>query len=176
MYWNRKHGLNCHRMKPALFSVLCEIKEKTGKSDAPCAGDPDKYRLVYAEAAAPCHGALVHRHLCSFCPLHPLGQMSNYRHNTVRFPTRFAFRNCRRKIHACFLRPKIGLRKSPRLFSQRFDFAAESRVAASYSKICWPMSNDLAWRGGRPAPTRLQWSDFAVSYTARCCCEFIGKP
>lgn len=29
--WNRKHGLNCHRMKPALFSVLCEIKEKTGK-------------------------------------------------------------------------------------------------------------------------------------------------
>ncbi len=29
--WHRKHGLNCHRMKPALFSVLCEIKEKTGK-------------------------------------------------------------------------------------------------------------------------------------------------
>ncbi|XP_028851906.1 pre-B-cell leukemia transcription factor 3b isoform X5 [Denticeps clupeoides] len=28
----RKHGLNCHRMKPALFSVLCEIKEKTGLS------------------------------------------------------------------------------------------------------------------------------------------------
>ncbi|XP_043103330.1 pre-B-cell leukemia transcription factor 3-like [Puntigrus tetrazona] len=27
----KKHGLNCHRMKPALFSVLCEIKEKTGK-------------------------------------------------------------------------------------------------------------------------------------------------
>ncbi|MCI4381005.1 hypothetical protein PGIGA_G00246550 [Pangasianodon gigas] len=25
----KKHGLNCHRMKPALFSVLCEIKEKT---------------------------------------------------------------------------------------------------------------------------------------------------
>uniref|UniRef100_A0A3B3CXZ6 Pre-B-cell leukemia transcription factor 1 n=1 Tax=Oryzias melastigma TaxID=30732 RepID=A0A3B3CXZ6_ORYME len=25
----RKHGLNCHRMKPALFNVLCEIKEKT---------------------------------------------------------------------------------------------------------------------------------------------------
>ncbi|KAH3798081.1 hypothetical protein DPMN_151671 [Dreissena polymorpha] len=24
-----KHTLNCHRMKPALFSVLCEIKEKT---------------------------------------------------------------------------------------------------------------------------------------------------
>ncbi|KAA0716912.1 Pre-B-cell leukemia transcription factor 1 Homeobox protein PBX1 Homeobox protein PRL [Triplophysa tibetana] len=28
----KKHGLNCHRMKPALFNVLCEIKEKTGLS------------------------------------------------------------------------------------------------------------------------------------------------
>ncbi|KAM8872475.1 pre-B-cell leukemia transcription factor 1-like isoform 1-T1 [Synchiropus picturatus] len=28
----KKHGLNCHRMKPALFSVLCEIKERTGLS------------------------------------------------------------------------------------------------------------------------------------------------
>jgi len=26
----RKHTLNCHRMKPALFQILCEIKEKTG--------------------------------------------------------------------------------------------------------------------------------------------------
>ncbi|KAL8212920.1 UNVERIFIED_CONTAM: Pre-B-cell leukemia transcription factor 2 [Gekko kuhli] len=26
----KKHALNCHRMKPALFTVLCEIKEKTG--------------------------------------------------------------------------------------------------------------------------------------------------
>ena len=25
----RKHTLNCHRMKGALFSVLCEIKERT---------------------------------------------------------------------------------------------------------------------------------------------------
>lgn len=25
----RKHTLNCHRMKPALFEVLCQIKEKT---------------------------------------------------------------------------------------------------------------------------------------------------
>ncbi|XP_037797478.1 homeobox protein extradenticle-like isoform X2 [Penaeus monodon] len=32
----RKHTLNCHRMKPALFSVLCEIKEKTGKSYVVC--------------------------------------------------------------------------------------------------------------------------------------------
>uniref|UniRef100_A0A8C0DMM9 PBC domain-containing protein n=1 Tax=Balaenoptera musculus TaxID=9771 RepID=A0A8C0DMM9_BALMU len=32
----RKHALNCHGMKPALFSVLCEIKEKTGEqSKAP---------------------------------------------------------------------------------------------------------------------------------------------
>ncbi|XP_030053142.1 pre-B-cell leukemia transcription factor 2 isoform X1 [Microcaecilia unicolor] len=28
----KKHALNCHRMKPALFNVLCEIKEKTGLS------------------------------------------------------------------------------------------------------------------------------------------------
>ncbi|KAI4900604.1 hypothetical protein NFI96_019054 [Prochilodus magdalenae] len=28
----RKHALNCHRMKPALFNVLCEIKEKTDES------------------------------------------------------------------------------------------------------------------------------------------------
>nr|KAF6360020.1 hypothetical protein mMyoMyo1_010978 [Myotis myotis] len=28
----KKHALNCHQMKPALFSVLCEIKEKTGLS------------------------------------------------------------------------------------------------------------------------------------------------
>ncbi|KAI4541892.1 hypothetical protein MG293_009034 [Ovis ammon polii] len=27
-----KHALNCHRMKPALYSVLCEIKEKTVSS------------------------------------------------------------------------------------------------------------------------------------------------
>lgn len=27
----RKHTLNCHRMKQALFSVLCEVKEKAGK-------------------------------------------------------------------------------------------------------------------------------------------------
>ncbi|TGZ45986.1 Uncharacterized protein DBV15_09714 [Temnothorax longispinosus] len=31
----RKHTLNCHRMKPALFSVLCEIKEKTGREFQP---------------------------------------------------------------------------------------------------------------------------------------------
>uniref|UniRef100_A0A674MD35 PBC domain-containing protein n=1 Tax=Takifugu rubripes TaxID=31033 RepID=A0A674MD35_TAKRU len=29
--WTKKHALNCHRMKPALFNVLCEIKEKTGQ-------------------------------------------------------------------------------------------------------------------------------------------------
>uniref|UniRef100_UPI0037E79350 pre-B-cell leukemia transcription factor 3-like n=1 Tax=Semicossyphus pulcher TaxID=241346 RepID=UPI0037E79350 len=26
----KKHGLNCHRMKAALFSVLCEVKDQTG--------------------------------------------------------------------------------------------------------------------------------------------------
>lgn len=31
----RKHALNCHRMKPALFNVLCEIKEKTGRNEIP---------------------------------------------------------------------------------------------------------------------------------------------
>ncbi|KAH8034436.1 hypothetical protein MRX96_028160 [Rhipicephalus microplus] len=34
----RKHTLNCHRMKPALFSVLCEIKEKT-ESHLECVSD-----------------------------------------------------------------------------------------------------------------------------------------
>lgn len=45
----RKHALNCHRMKPALFTVLCEIKEKTvlqmrnqPDDDAP---DPQLMRL-----------------------------------------------------------------------------------------------------------------------------------
>lgn len=28
----RKHALNCHRMEPAVFGILCEIKEKTGLS------------------------------------------------------------------------------------------------------------------------------------------------
>ena len=32
----RKHTLNCHRMKPALFSVLCQIKEKTVLSHRHC--------------------------------------------------------------------------------------------------------------------------------------------
>ncbi|XP_070684091.1 pre-B-cell leukemia transcription factor 1-like [Pempheris klunzingeri] len=45
----RKHALNCHRMKPALFSVLCEIKERTAlgirgvqEDDSP---DPQILRL-----------------------------------------------------------------------------------------------------------------------------------
>uniref|UniRef100_A0A9L0RXT8 PBX homeobox 3 n=1 Tax=Equus caballus TaxID=9796 RepID=A0A9L0RXT8_HORSE len=32
----KKHALNCHRMKPALFSVLCEIKEKTVVGPSSC--------------------------------------------------------------------------------------------------------------------------------------------
>lgn len=27
----RKHTLNCHRMKQALFVVLCEVKDKAGE-------------------------------------------------------------------------------------------------------------------------------------------------
>lgn len=45
----RKHTLNCHRMKPALFSVLCEIKEKTVLSLRNCNDedppDPQLMRL-----------------------------------------------------------------------------------------------------------------------------------
>lgn len=36
----RKHALNCHRMKSALFSVLCEIKGKTGASGGISASRP----------------------------------------------------------------------------------------------------------------------------------------
>lgn len=32
----RKHTLNCHRMKQALFSVLCEVKEKAGELPPKC--------------------------------------------------------------------------------------------------------------------------------------------
>jgi len=45
----RKNSLNCHRMKPALFSVLCEIKEKTVLSLRNCNDedppDPQLMRL-----------------------------------------------------------------------------------------------------------------------------------
>ena len=39
----RKHTLNCHRMKPGLFSVLCEIKEKTGKTTSLMFVQPKMY-------------------------------------------------------------------------------------------------------------------------------------
>ncbi|XP_032939721.1 pre-B-cell leukemia transcription factor 4-like isoform X2 [Catharus ustulatus] len=43
----RKHALNCHRMKPALFSVLCEIKEKTALSvRSPPDNDPPDAQLL----------------------------------------------------------------------------------------------------------------------------------
>ncbi|NXD46774.1 PBX3 factor, partial [Copsychus sechellarum] len=43
----RKHALNCHRMKPALFSVLCEIKEKTALSvRSPPEEDPPDAQLM----------------------------------------------------------------------------------------------------------------------------------
>uniref|UniRef100_A0AAQ4QRL8 PBC domain-containing protein n=1 Tax=Gasterosteus aculeatus aculeatus TaxID=481459 RepID=A0AAQ4QRL8_GASAC len=42
----RKHALNCHRMKPALFNVLCEIKEKTEKP--PPRGQHLEWLMVFA--------------------------------------------------------------------------------------------------------------------------------
>ncbi|MGH0154345.1 UNVERIFIED_CONTAM: hypothetical protein FKN15_029004 [Acipenser sinensis] len=42
----RKHALNCHRMKPALFSVLCEIKEKTGKEEKGSGGGGETCSLL----------------------------------------------------------------------------------------------------------------------------------
>ncbi|XP_066426499.1 pre-B-cell leukemia transcription factor 1-like isoform X2 [Molothrus aeneus] len=43
----RKHALNCHRMKPALFSVLCEIKEKTALTvRAPPEEEPPDAQLL----------------------------------------------------------------------------------------------------------------------------------
>ncbi|XP_071275820.1 pre-B-cell leukemia transcription factor 1-like isoform X3 [Agelaius tricolor] len=43
----RKHALNCHRMKPALFSVLCEIKEKTALTvRAPPEEEPPAAQLL----------------------------------------------------------------------------------------------------------------------------------
>ena len=45
----RKAALNCHRLKPALFSVLCQIKEKTGLNHRHCdqeePPDPQVMRL-----------------------------------------------------------------------------------------------------------------------------------
>ncbi|CAN9510081.1 unnamed protein product [Ophioblennius macclurei] len=44
---SRKHALNCHRMKSALFSVLCEIKEKTALNiqDAQKEEPPDPHMM-----------------------------------------------------------------------------------------------------------------------------------
>ncbi|XP_009435139.1 pre-B-cell leukemia transcription factor 1 isoform X1 [Pan paniscus] len=42
----RKHALNCHRMKPALFNVLCEIKEKTELKEARSRNCPSLFFLV----------------------------------------------------------------------------------------------------------------------------------
>ncbi|XP_054382198.1 pre-B-cell leukemia transcription factor 1 isoform X1 [Pongo abelii] len=42
----RKHALNCHRMKPALFNVLCEIKEKTELKEARSRKCPSLFFLV----------------------------------------------------------------------------------------------------------------------------------
>ena len=37
----RKESLNCHRLKPALFSILCDIKEKTGLGHRHCTEQED---------------------------------------------------------------------------------------------------------------------------------------
>uniref|UniRef100_A0A8C6QXX1 Pre B cell leukemia homeobox 4 n=1 Tax=Nannospalax galili TaxID=1026970 RepID=A0A8C6QXX1_NANGA len=42
----RKHALNCHRMKPALFNVLCEIKEKTAVNIRHQEEDPPDAQLL----------------------------------------------------------------------------------------------------------------------------------
>ncbi|XP_005370573.1 pre-B-cell leukemia transcription factor 4 isoform X2 [Microtus ochrogaster] len=42
----RKHALNCHRMKSALFSVLCEIKKKTAMSIRHEEEDPPDAQLL----------------------------------------------------------------------------------------------------------------------------------
>ena len=70
----RKHTLNCHRMKPALFSVLCQIKEKTVLSHRHCEQedppDPQLMRLdnmLIAEGVAgPEKGGGENRHIPSF--------------------------------------------------------------------------------------------------------------
>lgn len=57
---SRKHALNCHRMKPALFSVLCEIKEKTGKSFTCSANAELLCRFVASSRAPTFRGDLFH--------------------------------------------------------------------------------------------------------------------
>ncbi|XP_065647651.1 pre-B-cell leukemia transcription factor 1 isoform X2 [Hydra vulgaris] len=42
----RKHALNCHRMKSALFTVLCEIKEKTAMNMCNQMDDPVDPQMV----------------------------------------------------------------------------------------------------------------------------------
>ena len=70
----RKHTLNCHPMKAALFSVLCQIKEKTVLSHRHCEQedppDPQLMRLdnmLIAEGVAgPEKGGGENRHIPSF--------------------------------------------------------------------------------------------------------------
>lgn len=61
--WNRKHGLNCHRMKPALFSVLCEIKEKTGRSVRVFSWKDNITLMRLDKNSTLNHKTLTHRHL-----------------------------------------------------------------------------------------------------------------
>nr|XP_042703246.1 pre-B-cell leukemia transcription factor 2 [Chrysemys picta bellii] len=79
-----KHALNCHRMKPALFTVLCEIKEKTGRGvpgppvplrlGSPCLGPERGLGGVQALSIGPpslcptCRGAWAAGSVCATGP------------------------------------------------------------------------------------------------------------
>ncbi|KAL7850891.1 hypothetical protein AOLI_G00212470 [Acnodon oligacanthus] len=56
----RKHALNCHRMKPALFNVLCEIKEKT--ASLPTVPGNQKPVELLEFRQRPCEGSAHSKH------------------------------------------------------------------------------------------------------------------
>ncbi len=64
----RKYTLNCHRMKSALFQVLCEIKERTVLSlrnvQDDCPPDPQLMRLDNMLVA---EGIMGESELCTTC-------------------------------------------------------------------------------------------------------------
>ena len=62
----RKHTLNCHRMKSALFSVLCEIKERTVLSLRNAQDDiPPDPQLMRLDNMLVAEGIMGKRHLSS---------------------------------------------------------------------------------------------------------------
>ncbi|KAK1878363.1 Pre-B-cell leukemia transcription factor 1 [Dissostichus eleginoides] len=62
-FQHRKHALNCHRMKPALFSVLCEIKEKTDWQTANITQTPGPDRHTTAPHSPTQSGEAQHPNL-----------------------------------------------------------------------------------------------------------------